>query len=230
MIEEKFKHILIDFPCLYDIDYATIAYVIYSCDNPDYMQLGYKDWTEYFAKCKLVSRPYINPLSAVMKEEYFDQIDRLYQDMLSKHKNTLLKISMPTDILRLVNMTYIDTGYEITVNCTDESEAQLIKETIPNWHTVINSTDKQKFFCYFFYDIDKRLQELPLLEGKSIYLYYIKPNFANFKEQIPTLNCIPYLEHNEFKIISPYVDFALPYDMTPNDLEVKENGKHSKLK
>ena len=85
------------------------------------------------------------------------------------------------------------------------------------------------YFCYFFYDLDKRLEELPFIIGKTIYITYIKPNFANFKEQIPNMSVIPYIDRNNFKIISLYQGLQLPYDMTPNDLEVKSNGKQYKL-
>lgn len=230
MEQDKFRDIIIDFPCLFDTDYGTIAYLMYSCEDSKYFQEGYREWTKYFTKCKLVSRPNINPLSALFREEYMDQIEQLYLDLKTKYWSKICNIAEVTDILRLINMTYEYTGYTITVNCENEIEVEQIERNLPKWKTTLNNTDQTKYFCFFVYDLSKTLKNIPLLVGKSIYLDYIKPNFANFKEKVPILDSAIYLEKNIFKIISPYRDLELPYDMTPNDMEVDIHGKQYKLK
>lgn len=216
------QNICIDFSCLFDTDYGVVGYLVYSCPNSVYFLQGYKDWTVYYAKCKVLSRMKMSPLSALLKEEYQDQSDILYKEVLDKHWDKVLKLSSQTNVLKLVYQIYDQSGYKITVKCRNELEKDHIKKYVNKWDVIIDKDDKE-YFCYFIHDLDSRLSELGLFGGKSIYIYYHKPNFLNYKEKIPNNSLMPYALSNTFKIIAPY-DIKFPYDMTPLDMEVESNG------
>lgn len=222
------QNICVDFSCLFDTDYGVIGYLIYSCPKSVYFLQGYRDWTEYYAKCKILSRMKISPLSALLKEEYQDQADNLYKEILDKHWTKILNLTKQTNILKLINQTYDQSGYRITVKCRNELECNHIKKYVNKWDTIIEN-DNKEYFCYFIHDLDSRLVELGKLNGKSIYIYYHKPNFLNYKEKIPNNSLMPYALTNIIKIISPY-DIVFPYDMTPLDMEVEGNGATYSIK
>lgn len=228
--EDLVRDILIDFSCLYDTDLGCMYFMMKNYSNSAYIIPEAKGWTEYFAKCKLVTREKINPLTILLKEEYIDQADNLYQEIFTDHWEEVLNLTSKTDVLDLVYGTFEYAGYNITINCRNELEEQFIKKNIPKWNTVIDKKYVDKFFCVFIHDLDKSLSYLEPLVGKCIYIYYHKPNFLNYKQKVPNITLAPYSLSNEFRIIDPYSKLTLPYDMTENDLEVNEHGKEYRAK
>lgn len=228
--EELVRDILIDFSCLFNTDLATIAFMMKYYSNSVYFLPEAKDWTMYFTKCKVLTRDKINPLTILLKEEYIDQADNLYNEILSNHWDEILTNSPHTDVLDLVYGTFEYTGYNITVNCRNEQEVQYIKRRSPKWNTEIHKMVIDKYFCIFMHDLDMDLKEMRPLVGKCIYIYYHKPNFLNYKLKVPNATLAPFSLYNEFKIIDPDAKLVLPYDMTENDLEVNEHGKEYRAK
>lgn len=228
--DDLVRDILVDFSCLFDTDYGTVGYMSYKYAKSKYINPEVPYWTEYFAKCKILSREEINPLTIILKEEYKDQADNLYQELKEKCWKDVLKVSQQTDVLALIHGTFEYTGYSVTVNCNTQEEADYIKQIVPKWDTVIDQTKIDKFFCIFMHDMVKDLLTMKPMAGKSLYIYYHKPNFLNYKEHVPHQILAPFAPVNSIKIINPYKDIKFPYDMTPNDMEVKENGKEYRIK
>lgn len=228
--EDKVKDILVDFSCLFDTDYGTLGYLIYHYPKSKYFLDGYKDWTVYFTKCKVISREDINPLTAILKPEYIDQAKNLYDEIFRLHWEEVLRISPQTDIVKVIYKVYHYAGYNITVNCRNELETNWVKSHVSDWSTVVQSKLENKYFCFFLHDAVKKVAELKKLEAKCIYVYLHKPNFINYKERVMHVPLIPLILRNEFKFISPYKDFEFPEDMTPTDMEVNYDGKSYKIK
>ena len=229
---EKNNKMLLDYSSLVDTDFGTVVYLIRHCSNSKYFKEGYKDWTDYFIQCLVLSRKHMNPLSAILKEEYWDQMDPLYEEILHNHWKEVLHLSHITDISKLIRRTYNYAGYQISVNCRNELEVDTLKELRSDWKGIINAGSDRDYFFYLFHDVDKRLAELGLkIQAKSIYVYYHKPNFMNMKQKILNLSTMFIIRRNIVKIIEPYIGFEFPYDMTPDDVEeVKNNGTNYKIK
>ena len=228
--EEKVKYILVDFSCIFDTDYGVIGFLIYQYKHSKYFVKGYSEWSTYYAKCKILSRPTINPFTAILKEEYFDSADNLYKEVLENHWNKVLRIAPSTDIGKLINQSYQYAGYDITVNCRNELEADRVKQAVPKWHTVIDSKIDNKYFCYFVHDLKSKAEEMNRLITKNFFIYHHKPNFINYKEEIPIPDIAPAILGNKFRIAKPYNDLVFPYDMTPDDVEVNQDVKSYKAK
>ena len=231
LADHRSNTILVDYPCLVDTDFGVVAYLISHYAKSMYFKEGYQDWTKYFIHCNVLSRKHINPLSAILKEEYFDQMDSLYQEILDKHWDEVIQLSSKTDISRIINTTYNYAGYRIMVNCRNQIEAIHIKKAKPDWDSVIKSAGDRSYFCYFVHDLDDWVAGFRYkVQAKAIYVYYHKPNFINMKEKFMNKSAMPIIRFNEMKIIEPYSGFKFPYDMTPDDVEVKNNGTNYKVK
>lgn len=220
--DQRIEQILVDFPMLIDTDTGSIIYLIQQYPRSKFFQNDCKDWTLYFAKCKILSREKINPLTVLLKDEYLDQADNLYEELQCRHWDEVLKLSPQTDIIRLINSMYKQSGYRITVNCHSTKEQFLLEKLKPDWKYDIDADDAKKYFCLFFHDLDKRIK-MKHLNGKTIYIYEHKPNFINFKQKVLKESIINIAPTNKISTIGPYHDFAFPKDcdMTPNDVEVE---------
>ena len=146
--------ILLDFPMLYDIDLSTIKYLLKLYPRSKYFNPYAKQWTDYYMKCLLVTRPIINPISILMKEEYLDQIDGLYKELKDRHWNEILKQSPKLEIVRIIASVYTNIGYSITVNCRNELEQRFIQQTNTEWKTEIDCDDVSPYQCLYIYDMN----------------------------------------------------------------------------
>lgn len=217
--------ILLDFPMLYDIDLSTIKYLLKLYPRSKYFNPYAKQWTDYYMKCLLVTRSVINPISILMKEEYLDQIDGLYKELKDRHWNEILKQSPKLEIVRIIASVYTNIGYSITVNCRNTLEQRFIQQANTEWKTEIDCDDVSPYQCLYIYDMNHSFSHIKSLDGKSIYVLHIKPNFYNFKECILKEIALLAARSNALNIISQYPNLKLPYDMTPDDMEVKFDGK-----
>lgn len=227
--EDIVKNIIIDFPTIFDTDFGTIAYMCYHYGKSKYIKEECKDWTPYFTKCKLLTRKDINPLSILLKDEYIDNADNLYKELLDSKWDDILKLSPITDVMNLVYSLYDYIGNTVTVKCRNEEEVKYIKENVKDWESMIGDEDTDKYFCYFIYDLCERVKHLTGIRLKTIYVYYHAPNMINFKEGILKQDAVGILDNN-IKLIVPYRGLVLPYDMTPDDMEVVVNGKEYSAK
>lgn len=115
------NEVFVDFDILLDLDMAIYKYIRrkYKNSNNVYNKnISLK--SEYDAIYIMINRQEMNPLSLIMKDI---NIDEFNNSLLSSHKEELLSLIKPTDILYLMN-TYIDnaSSIEITAHCNDEIE------------------------------------------------------------------------------------------------------------
>ena len=120
------NEVFVDFDILLDLDMAIYKYIRknYKESNDVYKQIISLK-SEYDAIYVMINRQEMNPLSLIMKNT---DIDELYNSLISSHKNDLLNLAKPTDVLYLMN-TFIDnaSSIEITAHCNDEEELNYIK-------------------------------------------------------------------------------------------------------
>lgn len=223
---EKEKNIFVDFDTLFDTAYGSAKYILSKYPNSKYIIRDAYSWTPYFLKCKVLTRDDFNPITVVLKEEYKDQAETLYEELRTRHWDEVLSKSPHTDIIRLINSGYGEYGYTIYVNCSHLSEQMLMERIKRDWKSEMDIDDAKRFFSMFIYNVDTLMDRVKNVDGKSLYIYYHKPNFINYKEQIPNESVLPLGMTNTIVFIEPYRNLIIPddCDMTPNDLEVDLNG------
>lgn len=228
--EDIVKDLLVDFSTLIDTDLAVIAYLLDKYPKSKFFLEECKNWTVYFTKCKVLTRKDINPVTVILKDDYQDQADNLYNELLETKWKEVINIAPVTDILNLLGSTYDYAGYVITVKCRNEAEEKYIKERFKDWKTLIGKENTNSYSTFFIHDLQKRAEELLGVGGKAIYIYYHNPNFLNFKQGVLKEYAAGILNNN-VKLIEPYKGMVLPYDMTPDDLDLEVNyGKEYSTK
>lgn len=214
MIEQKFRSILVDFPVLVDTDEGCIRYLLKKYPNSPYFLDYMKDTSDYYIRYALLTRKEFNPLSILFKEDYLSSIDDLYKELKSDHWEEVLELSYPTDILKFFNTVIKETGYSVTVNCSNIHEQvrlESFKNIDSSWKIGIDIKNIRKYFCLYIKNI-LSLRDMNRIEGKSIYLYDYGPNYENYKEK--KLDPIVALlgKTNIVKTIFPYNGFEFPVD------------------
>ena len=222
---DKEKNILVDFDVLFDTAYSSAKYILKSYPNSKYIIKEAYSWTPYFLKCKIITRDNFNPIDMLLREEYKDQAESLYEELRNRHWDEILRKSPQTDIVKLINTGYADYGYTIYVNCSHLSEQMMIERMKPDWKAEVDINNAKPFFSLYIYNIDTIMDRVRNIDGKSLYIYYHKPNFINYKEQIPNESVLPLGVSNTIAFIEPYRNLTIPddCDMTPNDMEVDLN-------
>lgn len=226
MNDEKF--ILADFSCLFDTDYGATAFLMYKGNNKYFLD-GYDKWTEFYLHCRILARDMMNPLTCLLKEEYLSSADNIYNELLDKQWNNVLRVSPQTDIVKLINKIYGSNG-SVKVLCRNKMEADHINK-YTKWDTIIDDIDITNSSYLFFHNLDSSIARFDeSLQAKIIYIYHHKPNFMNYREMIPNISLMPYTRANEIKVIQPYKDIVIPQEIEIHDMEVSNNGKVYSIK
>ena len=222
---QRDKLIFVDFDVLFDTAHASAKYILKKYPNSKYIRKDAYEWTPYFFRCKVLTRESFNPIEMILKEEYIDQADSLYEELRSRHWGEILAKSPQTDIVKLINSSYGDYGYTIHVNCSRLEEQTFIERLKQDWRAEMDIDNAKKYFSLFVYNMDTLMDRVSNIDGKSLYIYYHKPNFVNFKERLLKESVLPLGMSNTIAFIEPYRGFELPddSDMTPNDMEVDVN-------
>lgn len=224
------ERILVDFSCLFDTDYGSVLYLMYKSKKEQFFEEGYKDWTEFYLKCRVITRDKINPLTCLLKPEYASTADKLYEQLLTNKWNDVLVLSPQTDIIRLLHTLYGSKDNRVNVICRNQTEIHFIKYI--KWNSMVyENVNMDDYSWLFFHDLDASLDRFnDKLVNKVIYIYHHKPNFLSYRELVPNISLMPYVKSNKIKTISPYRDFEIPPDIIINDMEVTRNGKVFSIK
>lgn len=222
--EEIVRNILVDFSTIVDTDLGVIIYLMANCPDSKYFKKECQNWSFYFTQCKVLTRSDCNPITVLLKDEFTDQADNLYKELIESKWQEVLKVSPVTDSSKVLYSMYDYAGYKVTVKCRNEAEKSFIEEFAKGWKTLIGDENPNSYSCFFIHNLDERAPALTGVMGKSFYIYYHKPNLLNFKEGLLKETAAGIIGNN-IKLIEPYKGLTLPYDMTPDDMEVKLNGK-----
>ena len=224
------RNILADFSFLFDTDYAVIKYLLNLYHHSKYFIQYAHEWTDYYTRCLLVTRDDINPISILLKDEYKDQAYSLYKEILDEHWDEVLNITPLTKVANVLKLACKDTGYFVTVNCRNVKEQVFVESKVKGWSVDIECSDCRRFGILYVYDCKKSFSSIKNINGKSIYVLYIKPNYYNFKKHILNESVMLLPPTNVVSDISAYSDLQLPDGITINDVEVKLNGKQYVIK
>lgn len=213
-MDEEIKYTtsnLLEFDSVMDIDRAVIKFAIANFNNPKYYRNIVVNATKNELSNLIVFREKKNPLTVLLKSQYEDSADDLYEEIMKKHKTEIYNSIEPTDIFRYVK-TLEETGGVITstISCKNEQEEQLIKKLHPNIRTVINQTDMTGYTCLFIKDVD----ELPKYKNfRGQYLFVCNYRFnTTIQFKLKPIVFLAFNNCNIIRLIDPYVGITIPVD------------------
>ena len=97
---------LFEFETLVDVDLSVVMYIIDNMGNSKYIDTSLLKNTNTIngIENRLLFRENYNPLSIIIKKEYEDSIDDIYNEIMEYHKQEILDKALPTDILSFCNL------------------------------------------------------------------------------------------------------------------------------
>lgn len=204
-----------------DLDYAIYELIKYKYNkkpevfNQIYMQSN----DEMFIKTLLYDRYELNPLCVFLTDEYKEDADSLYEQIMKTEYETILSIIKNNDIFRLME-TYAMTPdvIDITVLCADEAQVNIIKglDNTKKLNPIIGSRQTMNLSKYDAIWLSKYAQILQYknVAGKYIYIHRAKYNFEKGKppETIKYIADDIILSSNRILLVNPYTWLELPID------------------
>ena len=206
--------VLFEFAALVDLDLALLKYIQINFPESKFFNKTVMKSDEYTLKCLLVTRKKSNPLSVIIEDEYVKTIDSLYEDLLSKKEEEILKFATPLSTFSLFNtIRKSDGGIRCVVNCKNVVEEQFIKSLINDVMVITDSytVPISKYAGYYIKNVEDTFK-YKFFDGKAIYYldydYNIQPNR---KDRMPLFDIAGAISRtNNIFLVSPYTNLELP--------------------
>lgn len=202
---------LFEFETVVDVDLSVVMYIIDNMDNSDYidMNLLKHATTLNGIENRLLFRENINPLSIVIKKEYQDSIDDIYNEIMEYHKQEIIDKALPTDILTFCNLGSTITGVVNNhVNCKDKIEEEYIHKMTERVVTKVNQYDLANYNTLYAKSVDN-LFNYQNLTNKKIFIlnarYNMMKDFLIYKPEAMAIST-----SNTMCIIDPYKNLTIP--------------------
>lgn len=210
------NNILIDYDLLFDEDYGIRQIILDKYRNNDCFKI------EMLTKLDkntlngvLASREDKNPLSIMLKTEYMDSKDSLYEEFREQLSDEIIKLSPKTDLVQTLKMLSFTKEVKINILCKKILQKQNIKEKITNMDYNIILYDGEKIDIKNYdslyiksYDI---LDIITFPKAKNIYvadyrfnsLEYLLSDPENYDEKL-LVNLYLLFRVNKFSMIDLY--------------------------
>lgn len=198
---------LLEFETVMDLDFSIAKLMIEKYKKSKYIKV--KEYSsENALKNILLFRKEVNPVTAIIEEEYLDSADQLLEEFKEKYIDEILSEARPTDVFRYVKTLEESGGVIIsTVDCKNQQQKQLINKIDASIKTCIGETDIDIYSCLFIKDI-KDIIKYKNLGGKYIFVlncaYNMDDNFI-LKPGIMVA-----AGYNKIRTIDPYIGLTLP--------------------
>lgn len=208
--------ILIDYDLLFDEDYGIRQIILDKYRNNDCFKIEMLSNTDRITlNGILASREDKNPLSIMLKTEYMDSKDSLYEEFKKYLDDEIIKLSPKTDLVSTLKMLNLTGEVNINVLCKKISQKQNIKEKITNmdYNIILYEDEKIDIKNYDslyikFYDV---LDMITFPKAKNIYvadyrfnsLEYLLSDPENYDEKL-LLNLYLLFRVNKFSMIDLY--------------------------
>lgn len=208
------SNILFDFETLLDIDMAIIRYFKHNFSDTSYIDRDILSNTdEKFYHALLLQRKDKNPLSIILKEQYLDSEDGLYNELIETKLDEILPLTSKLSLFNvLVNATKSKL-IKATVLCKNESEEQFIKKLIPDIYTIRKSSsafDLDFYNCIYIKDIDFLLDYTDL-RAKDVYILAYGFNLEANTSDMFKLKTFGKLSLSlKLHLVVPYVGYIEP--------------------
>ena len=224
------NNILAEFDCIVDINYGILRLIQIKYNNSDYIKQHILDADDYTLKCILLERKEYNPLYIALKDDYRDNAESLYNEIINNEYNEVLKYSYGNALFGLMNV-YINTegAINVTVLCKNETQEQYIKKLNKNMKVIISeykdidTSEYDSYFVEYYPNILKYGEST--IAGKSIFI----PSYGyNLEDMLIADNEVPLIhisgiigDVNKIYIVSPFSDFETPADEMVEDNDEK---------
>lgn len=202
---------LFEFETLVDIDLSVVMYIINNMDNSKYIDTDLLKNTTTIngLENRLLFREKYNPLSIIIKKEYEDFIDDIYNEIMESHKEEIIDKALPTDILSFCNLGSTITGViNNHVNCKDKLEEDYIHSFPGKVITKINEYDLSNYNTLYAKTVDN-LFNYKNLENKKVFIlntrYNMMKDFLIYKPEAMAIST-----SNTMCIIDPYKNLTIP--------------------
>ena len=191
---------------LLDTDIGVYRLVREKYDNPKYFKLNILDVIIERYKEVIPRRDTINPLSFIIKDEYKNSIDNLYNEMMSKDYSRILELSEFTNVEDVLGLFLTRKELDIKIVCKNLEEKQIFKNRNKKYNIVVLENYKDidvepynAIYTKYYKDYSK----FDKIVAKTLYFANAKYNFTN-KNIIDPEIYINLDGPNEFKAINLY--------------------------
>lgn len=202
---------LFEFETLIDLDLSVIMYIINNMNNSKYIDTDLLKNTTTIngLENRLLFRENINPLSIIIKKDYEDSIDDIYNELMKSHKKEIVDNALPTDIMTFCNLGSSITGVVNNhVNCKDKIEEEYIHTFPGKIITKINEYDLSAYNTLYAKTIDN-LFDYKNLTNKKIFIlntrYNMMKDYLIYKPEAMAVST-----SNTMCIIDPYKNLTIP--------------------
>lgn len=202
---------LFEFETLIDLDLSVIMYIINNMNNSKYIDTDLLKNTTTIngLENRLLFRENINPLSIIIKKDYEDSIDDIYNELMESHKKEIVDNALPTDIMTFCNLGSSITGVVNNhVNCKDKIEEEYIHTFPGKIITKINEYDLSAYNVLYAKTIDN-LFDYKNLTNKKIFIlntrYNMMKDYLIYKPEAMAVST-----SNTMCIIDPYKNLTIP--------------------
>lgn len=204
---------LMEFEVLMDLDLAIVGFVLTHLKEDQLIkpEIAAAE-TISGLKNLLLFRSERNPLSVIIKDQYKNSYDEIYQDLMNSYGQEIYDMVRPTDIATFVQSAYDSHGLvNITINCKNEKEVSKINKLSHNkYRTRLNETDMSMYDGLYI----KYLKDIPTYQHVDKKHIYSLNTMYNMKKTDTAYEVCPevllYAETNIIKLIDPYVDLSVP--------------------
>ena len=191
---------------LLDTDIGVYRLVREKYDNPKYFKLNILAVIIERYKEVISRRDTINPLSFIIKDEYKNSIDNLYNEMMSKDYSRILELSEFTNVEDVLGLFLTRKELDIKIVCKNLEEKQIFKNRNKKYNIVVFENYKDidvepydAIYTKYYKDYSK----FNKIVAKTLYFANAKYNFTN-KNIIDPEIYINLDGPNEFKAINLY--------------------------
>lgn len=202
---------LFEFETVVDVDLSVVMYIIDNMDNSNYIDLNLLKHATTLngIENRLLFRENINPLSIIIKKEYQDSIDDIYNEIMEYHKQEIIDKALPTDLLSFCNLGSTITGVVNNhVNCKDKIEEAYIHKMTERVITKLNQFDVTSYNTLYAKSVDN-LFNYQNLANKKIFIlnarYNMMKDFLIYKPEAMAIST-----SNTMCIIDPYKNLTIP--------------------
>ena len=203
-----------EFETLVDIDLGLLIYIQLNFAGSNYFIPQVMKADNYVLRSLLLTRDKVNPLSVIIKDEYMDSIDNLYNEILDSKFLDIANISPPLATFKLYRtLCKTDGLVDAFIICMNEKQASFLngvdkrmKTTTDGYNTKLYQVDA------LYVKVFDLIYKYKNLVKKSIYImdydFNIEPNR---KDRIPKLDLARLLgATNNIYIVAPYHNFNNP--------------------
>ena len=209
MISHKSKNIF-DFESIVCVPIGCVVYIL----KTETVKKGYfkdymKDPSMSILKNLYVGSQHANPIKWLLKKEYYDSADDILADLYDRHYESILNVSIPTDVMRLLR-TYLkveESGIDITINCHNEIQESIAKAIEKEFTVTVDKYNMDAYTSIYTAYSSTAHKYKQGLEGKHVYIHNIRANYNKKNRLEDGLNDL--IKGNVIHTIDPYIGYPL---------------------